>query len=262
MTRLILNAVLATLLASSWSVTHAETIELATTSQFTVQGSSTFRSVELPAAFLVQPSPFGRPVLITTGPLGARLIDPARISHDATDPDVIRIDTGGWQENFLSVRPDGSGLIVDRDGLTMTLKESPPLLGDRTLDELVGSLPEYRRNAARYTPDPAALEQLRRMKQPTELLIFFGSWCPHCEQAVPRLVRVLEDVQGAPIAATFHGVPHDDSGRDSMTEDLRITGLPTLIVRRDGHEVARMEGEQWVAPEKSLATLLAKPARR
>jgi thiol-disulfide isomerase/thioredoxin len=262
MTRLVPNTVLVTLLAISWSAAHAHTLELATTSQFTVEGSTTYRSFELPAAFLVEPSPFGRSVLVTTGPLVARLIDPARISHDPGDSDVIRVDTGGSQEDFLTVRPEGSSLIVERDGRTMTLKESPPLLGDRTLDQLVEALPEYRRNAARYTPDPAALERLRGVKQPTELLVFFGSWCPHCEQAVPRLVRVLEDVQGAPIEVTFHGVPHDDWGSDPVAEGLRITGIPTLIVRRDSKEVGRMEGEQWVAPEKSLATLVVAPARR
>jgi len=47
-----------------------------------------------------------------------------------------------------------------------------------------------------------------------------------------------------------------------MAENLRITGLPTVIVRRDSKEVARMEGDQWAAPEKSLAALVATPARR
>jgi thiol-disulfide isomerase/thioredoxin len=262
MTRFIRNAALVALLASSSSTTHAFTIELAATGQFAVQGSATYRSIEPPVAFLVQPSPFGRPVFITSGPLAARLLDPKRISRDAADPEVIRVDTSGSQEDFLSVRLEGPNIIVDRDGLTMTVKEGPPLLGDRTLDELIAALPEYRRDAARYTPDPAALETLRRVKQPTELLVFFGSWCPHCELAVPRLVRVLEDVHGAPLAVTFHGVPHDGWASDPMAENLRITGLPTVIVRRDSKEVARMEGDQWAAPEKSLAALVATPARR
>jgi thiol-disulfide isomerase/thioredoxin len=261
MTRLLRKTLLIMLLVGSSSATHAATIELAATGQFAVQGSTTYRSIEPPAAFLVEPSPFGRPVLITTAPLAARLLDPKRISRDAADTEVVRVDTGGWQDDFVSVRVEGPNLIFDRNGITMALKESPPLLGNRTLDELIEALPDYRRDAARYTPDPAALDRLRRVKQPTELLVFFGSWCPHCAQAVPRLVRVLEDVRGAPITVTFRGVPHENSGRDSMTEDLRITGLPTAIVRRDDKEVGRMEGEQWAAPEKSLAALVIPSAR-
>src|SRR5262249_20460667 len=229
------------------------------TSQFVVQGSAIYRSIELPASFLVDPSPFGRPALITTGRLAARLLDPQRISRDPAQPDVVQVDTSGPQENFLSVRVDGSNLVLDRDGLTMTLKAAPPLLGDRTLGELVDALPEDRRDPARYSPDPVALDKLRRLKQPTDLLVFFGSWCPHCGQAVPRLVRVLEDVQGAPIAVTFHGVPHE--GKDAMADHLGVTGLPTMIVRRDNKELARMGGEEWAAPEKSLAAVVASPAR-
>jgi thiol-disulfide isomerase/thioredoxin len=252
------KAVLVALVACFSSAADAVTVELAPTSQFAVQGSTTYRSIELPASFLVDPSPFGRPVLITTGGLAARLLDPKRITRDAADPDAVRVDTSGPQEDFLSVRPEGANLVVERNGMTMTLKASPPLLGDRTLDELIAALPEYRRDAARYTPDPAALEKLRHLKQPTELLVFFGSWCPHCAQAVPRLVRVLKDIEGAPIAVTFHGVPHD--GKDPLADDLGITGLPTAIVRRDSKEVARLGGDEWAAPEKRLVALITSPA--
>jgi thiol-disulfide isomerase/thioredoxin len=254
MMRLIPKAALVTLLVGLSCARHTFAMELAATSQFVVQGSSTYRSIDPPAAFLVQSSPFGRPVFITTGPLTARLLDPKRISRDATDSDLIRVDTGGSQEDFLSVRLQGPNLTVERDGVTMTLKEGPPLLGDRTLEELIEALPEYRRDAARYAPDAAAVEKIRRVKQPTELLVFFGSWCPHCALAVPRLVRVLQEVEGGPIAVTFHGVPRD--GSDPMMEDLGVTGLPTVIVRRNSKQVARMEGEEWVAPEKNLAAVL------
>ena len=253
------KTVLVTLVASFWSAADAAILELTPSSQFVVQGSTTYRSVELPPSFLVEPSLFGRPVLIRSGGPTARLLDPKRITRDAADPDVVRVDTSGAQEDFLSVRMDGPNLILERDGRTMTLKASPPLLGDRSLDELIAAMPEYRRDATRYTPDPAAIEKLRHLKQPTQLLVFFGSWCPHCAQAVPRLVRVLQDMQGAPMTVTFHGVPHD--GKDSLTDDLRITGLPTAIVRRDSKELARMRDDDWDAPEKGLAALVTSTAR-
>src|SRR5260370_17788450 len=101
MPRFIPNATLVALLASSSSTTQAFTIELAATGQFAVQGSTTYRSIEPPVTFLVQPSPFGRPVLITSGPLAARLLDPKRVNRAPADPEVIRVDTSRWRENFL-----------------------------------------------------------------------------------------------------------------------------------------------------------------
>jgi thiol-disulfide isomerase/thioredoxin len=258
MSRFILRTMLLALLASRSIPAYGAVVELALTGQFEVPGSEVHRSLQFPSAFLVSPSPFGRPVFITTGPLMARLLAPARVTRDAADPDVVRVDTSGAQEDFLSVRAEGENLIVSRNGLTMTLKASAPLLGDRTLDELLQALPDYRRAAARYTPDPGALAKLRHVTQPTQLLVVFGSWCPHCAEAVPRLVRVLQDIKGAPIAVTFHGVPHDGTP-DPVTEDLHVTGLPTAIVRRDGKELARVEGTQWTEPERTLITLITTP---
>jgi thiol-disulfide isomerase/thioredoxin len=258
MSRFVLRTMLLALLASCSTSAYGAVVELAATGQFEVQGSEVHRSVEFPLAFLVSPSPFGRPVFITTGPLMARLLAPARITRDAADPEVVRVDTSGPQEDFLSVRADGENLIVSRDGLTMTLKASAPLLGDRTPDELLQALPDYRRAAARYTPDPATLAKLRHVTQPTQLLVVFGSWCPHCAEAVPRLLRVLQEIKGAPISVTFHGVPHGTTP-DPVAEDLHVTGLPTAIVRRDGKELARMEGNQWAEPERTLFALVITP---
>jgi len=244
-----------------WSaVAGAATVDFATTGQFEVQGAQLYRSVELPVAFVVLGSKLGRPVLISTGPVTARLLDPARVTKDPADATRVRVDTGGTQGDTLVTKVDGSGILVDRDGITLKLTASPPVLGDHTLDQVLQAMPEYRRSAARYTPDTAALDAIRRAKQPTELFVVFGSWCSHCEQLIPRLVRVLQDSQGAPLTVTFHGVPADGA-KDQVADDLRVSGLPTAIVRRDGKELARIEHEAWEAPEKTLAALVAVPAR-
>ena len=54
------KTVLVTLLASSWSAADAAILELTPTSQFAVQGSTIYRSVDLPPSFVVEPSPFGQ----------------------------------------------------------------------------------------------------------------------------------------------------------------------------------------------------------
>jgi thiol-disulfide isomerase/thioredoxin len=268
MTRFIVPAVLAALVATASGRAHGATMELVGTGQFRVQSKGAtdpdarvYRALVPPFAFLVFTPAFRRPVLVTTGTRAARLVDPARVTHDADDPEIVRLDTAGPQEDFLSVRVDGSSLVVERDGVTIALAPSEPVLGDRTLEEVTRALPEYRRNAAHYTPDPRALETLRRLERPAELIVFFGSWCAHCERMMPRLVRVLQDAGGAPIEVTFHGVPPGQA-RDRMADELRITALPTAIVRRDAKEVARIVDDDWDAPEKSLAAALAgKPGR-
>ena len=117
MTKFSRKAAVVTLLIFSWA-RHGLAMELATTSQFVVQGSTTYRSLDPPPAFLVQPSPFGRPVFITTGPPSARLLDPkhahrreywAQVERvpDAAALSALRaggIDLGGYRTLPCEVR--------------------------------------------------------------------------------------------------------------------------------------------------------------
>jgi thiol-disulfide isomerase/thioredoxin len=247
---------------------EASIVELAATGQLQVEADKgvgpdtrVYRSVEMPMALLVQGSPYGRPVFITTGPTTARLLEPSRVSPDPAHPDVVRVDTSGPQADYLGTRLDGANLILERDGLEMTLVPTPPVLGEHTLDDLVDTLPEYRRSAARYSPDAKAVARLRSLGQPTDVIVFFGSWCSHCEQLVPRLVRVLQDVgSDSKLHVTFHGVPPPGTTPDSVADAAGVEALPTLIVRRDGKEIARMTDNGWDAPETELVKLVAAPA--
>lgn len=247
---------------------HAATVPFAGTGQFQVQIKGTadpmarvLRSLLPPWQFVVMTSAYPQPVLITTGPVGARMIDPKRLTPDPSDAQLMQLDTSGRVENLLAVRFEGPNLVLDRDGVVVTLVPSPPVLGSKTLAELLAALPEYRRTAAQYTPDPGALAQLGAEKEPAELLVVFGSWCSHCESVVPRLVRVLEDAKPARLKVTFHGVPQGRT-KDAVADELGITSLPTGVVRRDGKELARLTDEDWDAPEKSLVAVLAGKATR
>jgi thiol-disulfide isomerase/thioredoxin len=261
MMRLLLSTLLPLVLAAP---AHAASLQLGQTGQFQVEvrgaierDAKVYRSFTPPQAFLVNTSAFRKPVLITTGPTSARLIDGARVVPDASDPQIVRVDETGPVQDTMTVRFDGPRLTVTRDGVSVTLVQSAPLLGKQTAEQMTTALPEYRRNAAAYTPDRSAVDELRSLKDPAELFVIFGSWCSHCEAVVPRLVRVLQDAGGTKLAVTFHGVPQD--GRDPLVDQLGVTGLPTGILRRDGKEIARMRDNDWEAPEASLARLLRAP---
>ncbi len=256
------------LLATLAAPARAATVQFASTGQFQVKARGSvdpnarvYRSVLPPWQFIVTTFALPRPVLVTTGPAGARLVDPKRVTPDPADPQIVRFDTAGPVEDLLTIRFEGPNLVIDRDGVVVALTPSPPVLGNKTLDELVVAIPDYRRNAATYTPDAGALKALRDETEPAELTVFFGSWCSHCEQVIPRLVRVLEDAKPAKLTVSFHGVPQGQTA-DPEADAARVTALPTGIVRRDGKEIARLMDEDWDAPEKSLVAALSgkKPA--
>ncbi|MCW5893930.1 MAG: thioredoxin family protein [bacterium] len=261
MTRSPVGLLLMTLLLPGWL--HAATVDVAATGQLqaATKGpgapeAKVYRSLDAPVAFLVTGSVFGRPVWVTTAPTSARLLDPARVTPSPSDAETMRVDTGGPQQDFLGVRFSGPDLVLDRDGVALTLTQAPPILGERTGAELLAALPEYRRNAARYEPDAASVAVLRRATQPLELLVFFGSWCSHCEEMVPRLLKVMQEAQGTGLTVRFHGVPADGAP-DKVADAMGVRALPTGVLRRDGKEVARMDVDDWEHPDKSLARLVA-----
>ena len=267
MMRFVLPTVLA-LLAATAPGADAEPLQLTVTGQFQVQWkgaieptAKVYHSSGAAVAFLVTTAAFTRPVYITIGPTTARLLDPTHVSHDPANADSVRVDPSGAIENILGLKADGPNLTLDRDGISITLIPSPPVLGDRTLDELTHELPDYRRDAGTYAPNASAIEKLQRLQQPAEITVFFGSWCSHCAQLVPRLVRTLQDAKSSHLKVTFHGLPTGGAA-DPVADDAHISALPTAIIRRDGKQEARMTDADWDTPEMTLAKLLTeKPAK-
>ncbi|HEV7732689.1 MAG TPA: thioredoxin family protein [Candidatus Binatia bacterium] len=262
MTRIVPSLLISLVLAATGRPALAATMQFASSGQFQVQAKGApdpmarvFRSALPPWQFLVMTSAYPRPVLVTTGPVGARMIDPKRVTPDPADAQVMQLDTSGPVEDLLTISFEGPNLVLDRDGVVVTLAPTPPVLGSKTLPELLVAIPEYKRNAANYTPDAAAVAQLRAEKEPAELMVVFGSWCSHCEAILPKLIRVLEDAKPPGLKVTFHGVAPGRT-KDTVADELRITGLPTGVVSRDGKEVARITDEDWDSPEKSLVAVL------
>ncbi len=80
------------------------------------------------------------------------------------------------------------------------------------------------------TPERAEIDAL-----PGSLLLEFGvDWCPHCQGAQPAIEEAL---RGHP--ALRHVKIEDGPGRP-LGRSFRVKLWPTLLVLRDGREVARV----------------------
>ncbi|MFM7026262.1 MAG: thioredoxin family protein [Limnohabitans sp.] len=87
------------------------------------------------------------------------------------------------------------------------------------------------------TPTRADIDAL-----PGLTLLEFGTdWCGHCRAAQPALAEI-----GPDIAGWRHLKVEDGPGR-SLGRSFRVKLWPTLIVLRDGQEVARL-----VRPTRAL----------
>jgi thiol-disulfide isomerase/thioredoxin len=160
--------------------------------------------------------------------------------------------------NF-KVAPDGHGVSFTLDGRTVELKEKPPLLGQQDLDAMRAYSRDYVRLAEAYQPSKPFLDRIRSDSRAVRVEVYFGSWCPFCQQMVPRIMRVAEELADSNIEVGFYGLPQGQGfSLDPRAKALEITGVPTGVVYIEGREVGRINGNSWKIPELTLNNILIK----
>ena len=148
----------------------------------------------------------------------------------------------------------GEAIAFTSEGKAVTMNPNPPLLGPKKNADLKAHNPEYARTAQNYNPNQASLAALRKEAQPVTVRVFFGSWCPHCRQHVPLLLKVEDLLGPSKIHFEYYGLPHDF--KDPIAQQQKIRGVPTAIVYVNGRETGRLETQDWAAPEVSLSKVL------
>lgn len=155
--------------------------------------------------------------------------------------------------------------VMEGKNITFTFQKEkvsliprPPLLGLKKNADLKSYLPEYVRVASGYTPNAAAVADLRKRSSPATVRVFFGSWCPHCRQHVPPLLKVEDEVRNPRIQFEYYGLP--PSLKDPEAQKAGVRSVPTGIVYVNGKEVGRIDN--WNNPEVALDRLLAAPAAK
>ena len=154
-------------------------------------------------------------------------------------------------------RVEGDSVAFSSEGHSSLLKPRPSLLKTQTAATLLEYNPAYRRNATAYQPDAAVLEALKaKRKEPVTVQVYFGSWCPHCTQVVPRLLRVQE-LLGAAIQFEYYGLPKfPEFGKDPEAKRLGLNAVPTGVVLVGGREAGRIGSSGWNNPEVTLQDIL------
>lgn len=185
----------------------------------------------------------------------ASLVDPAQIGPASDDADAVMVPASPASVRPMPVILDGLQMRITFGASRLVVEAREPLLGELKPDEILAYMPEYRRNCAAYQPGRGDLRLLETLSQPTDVEIFFGTWCPHCEQMVPRLLRVIQQLSNPNLKFHFHGLPVKLSD-DPLARQYKVDAIPTGVIRRGTETVARLEAQDWRAPESALATLL------
>ncbi len=151
----------------------------------------------------------------------------------------------------------------DRDISNKTKKENPAahvspkppqkidgmLLGEFDVGDInTPEFPWFAKNFNLYDPDQSQFVKLIRNLRDVKILCFAGTWCTDTQRELPRMLRILQEIQADPEMMTMIGIDRNKMSTDGSAAEYKITFSPTFIFLRDGKEIGRIEE----SPKKSL----------
>jgi len=143
-------------------------------------------------------------------------------------------------------------------------EEEPKLLGRATAQQL-GEEPFaqwFSEGYGDYQPNPAVLASLREVDtEGVDITVFFGTWCSDSQREVPRLLKLLDEMEFPAAQLTLVAVDGVDEAAkrspDGEEKGLEIYRVPTVVVSRDNREVARVVEHPVLSLERDLLAILS-----
>ncbi len=99
-----------------------------------------------------------------------------------------------------------------------------------------------------YEPQQKFVKKLRKHKKNLSIVMVIATWCPDCQEQVPRFYKILDEAGGKCKSIKVICVDGQKSGRDVSLEEYNIDKVPTFIFYRKDKEIGRITE----APGKSL----------
>lgn len=135
---------------------------------------------------------------------------------------------------------NGDVVVFFLDGRKVQLMRKPPIVGAMTMEEILVQLPAYRKGMEAYSPAESDTSYLRAYRFPVQIEVFFGSWCPHCRETVPRFLKTINVISNANIKVSMVGVPVPPFIDYPPAKEKSVQGVPTFIVYAEDKEIGRV----------------------
>ncbi len=130
-------------------------------------------------------------------------------------------------------------------------------LGPLEREALEARHPDWRRARDEASPDGQVARGLRAAPPGAEVVVYLGVWCPDSRREVPRLWKAFDQAGGAlPFSVAYVGVDRQKRDPAGAAEAAGVRYVPTVVVRRAGHEVGRIVESAPEGFERALLDLL------
>ena len=107
-----------------------------------------------------------------------------------------------------------------------------------------------------YQPDYETLDSLEGKLEDVNIKIVFRSTCSDSREQLPRLFKMLNELNYDVNSITLIGVNREKQGLSNEAEGLEIELVPTIIFYKDGNEIGRIVETPAESLEKDLLKIL------
>ena len=108
-----------------------------------------------------------------------------------------------------------------------------------------------------YQPDFEVLDSLEGKLDNIIITIVFRSTCSDSREQLPRLFKILNELNYDVNSITLIGVSREKQGLSNETEGLELELVPTIIFYKDGSEIGRIIETPVESMEKDLLEILS-----
>ena len=154
---------------------------------------------------------------------------------------------------------------IGRHSITLTSHHSTA--GPMSEETLFRDFPAWEAASRAYQPDPASVDALKKISEPTTVRIVMATWCGDSRASVPKVLETIREAANPMITTEIIGVGPDFDDPLGFIQKNRIINVPTVIVEKDSVELGRItETPATASVERDLAaivdgTLPAHPGR-
>src|SRR5574338_1605816 len=107
-----------------------------------------------------------------------------------------------------------------------------------------------------YQPDYETLDSLEGKLENINIKIVFRSTCSDSREQLPRLFKILNELNYDVNSITLIGVNRVKQGLSNETEGLEIELVPTIIFYEDSNEIGRIVETPAESMEKDMLKIL------
>ena len=116
----------------------------------------------------------------------------------------------------------------------------------------------YGKGIDAYQPNANDQAEVKKNIGKYRMMVFMGTWCDDSQDLVPKLYRLLTNVQYATADVKVYGVDRAKTTGDGAEKTYNVTRVPTIILFSGGTEIGRITENVQKSIESDLADIMLK----